>query len=117
MSPGGGFQSTWSASASSVVHTPPPAAATAIRQSPAVQAGSIAICTTRPDSWVAGPVSVSGSKNCDGSPGTSGWNGPSSCQDAVACACAAPPPACDFDSRPGTRLNALKVFSASRSST
>ncbi len=39
---------------------PPPAAATAMRQSPGAHAGSIAIAVTRPDSWVAGPVRVLG---------------------------------------------------------
>ncbi len=117
-SAGGGFQFTWAANASSVVQTPPPAAETAIRQSPGAQAGSSARAVTRPDSCVAGPVSVSGSKNCEGSPGTFGVNGPSSVHDPSATACAlAPERSCPDESFEGTRSNARSVFTARRSST
>ena len=55
---------------------PPPAAATHRRQSPGAQAGSMASAVTRPDSCVAGPVSVDGSKNCESAPVTFGVTGP-----------------------------------------
>ena len=41
------------------------------------QLGSIASAVTRPDSCVAGPVPVAGSKNCEASPATFGVTGPS----------------------------------------
>ena len=99
-------------------HTPPPADATASRQSPGEQAGSIAIEVTRPVSSVAGPVSVSGSKNCEASPATLGVNGPSSFHEAVAAACSdAPLPAARCERRDGMPLKALSVFLARWSST
>src|SRR4051794_16066434 len=85
-SAGGATQDGWDASASSVRQIPPPAAATHNRQgAPAgadalPQLGSIASAVTRPDSCVLGPCWVSGLKNWESSPGTSGVTGPSGCQ-------------------------------------
>src|SRR5204863_5694820 len=77
---GGAIQCTGFASASLVRQMPPPAAATQSLQLPVVQAGSIASAVTRPDSCVAGPVCVVGSKNCESSPATLGVTGPSAAQ-------------------------------------
>src|SRR5262245_44981309 len=71
------------ASALFVRQMPPPAAATQSRQgAPAgadafPQFGSMASAVTRPDSWVVGPVSVTGSRNWDASAGTFPVSGPS----------------------------------------
>src|SRR5690242_9239965 len=75
-SPEGGIHVGWSASASSVRQMPPPAVAIHTRQSPGTHAGSEAIALTRPDSCVAGPCCVVGSKNWEASPATSGVDGP-----------------------------------------
>src|SRR4051812_30966439 len=71
-----GVQWTLSASASSVRQIPPPADAIHNRQLPGAHTGSTAIAATRPDSCVAGPCSVTGSKNCEASPETFGVTGP-----------------------------------------
>src|SRR5436190_9422588 len=94
-SAGGAIQDGWAASALLVRQIPPPAAATHNRHGAPdgadalPQLGSIASAVTRPDSCVDGPDCVSGSKNCDGSPGTLGVTGPSALHAPGAAATAA----------------------------
>ena len=106
---------------------PPPAAATQRRHgAPAgadalPQFGSIASAVTRPDSCVAGPVPVAGSKNCEASPATFGVTGPSARQAPGLAACAALKAEvvenADTPSLLGLVLKASRDFSARRSST
>src|SRR3954449_2471907 len=92
---GGSIHAGCAASASFVRQIPPPAAATQRRHgAPAgadalPQLGSIASAVTRPDSCVAGPVPVAGSKNCEASPATFGVTGPSALHAPGLAICAA----------------------------
>src|SRR3954453_23055490 len=120
-SDGGGVQWGFPARASRVRQIPPPAAAIHMRQLPGAHAGSTARAVTRPDSCVAGPVFVAGSKNCEFSPGTLGVRGPRSVQDAVAASAfryarGAPGNAL-AEGLPGNARNARRLALARRSST
>src|SRR5690242_12803946 len=92
---GGAIHSGDAASALLVRQMPPPAAATHNRHGAPdgadrlPQFGSIASAVTRPDSCVVGPVWVTGSKNCEDSPGTFGVSGPSAVHAPGAAVCAA----------------------------
>src|SRR3954452_7757134 len=106
---------------------PPPAAATHRRQKAPLgadalpQFGSTASAVTRPDSCVAGPVWVAGSKNWEASPETFGVTGPRACQGPGATAVAAwnapwEGNACR-ELRPDLAAKALPLRLANRSST
>ena len=100
---------------------PPPAAATHSLQLNAAQPGSIASAVTRPDSCVAGPVSVLGSRNWESWPATLGVTGPRlfQCSGVVSRAIAKARRVRNAlrGAVWGRRLNALRSFRTRRSST